>query len=98
MFAFLSPDEEVRESAFWSPKEGDKKDQIYKAERIAFALAKRVKDPARKATLTAEAVQMLEVYRSLNEAHSRDEVDESRCKDAIRAMKVFLESWVDSVV
>jgi hypothetical protein len=98
LFAVLAPDEEVRMSRFWTPKEGEKKDHIYRLERIEYALDKHVKIASRADSLAANAKQMLELYQALNEAHSREAVEEYRCKDAIRAMKLMLESWTDAIM
>lgn len=97
MFALLAPDDEIRESPYWTVKEGTKPNQVYRSERIAFALATRVRDPSRVRTLSASAEHMLEVYEELNAAHSRDALDDARCRSAIQAMKTLIEDWTDAV-
>jgi len=43
-FAWIAPDEEVRNSKFWKIKERDKPNQIWRSERLAFALEKNIKE------------------------------------------------------
>jgi hypothetical protein len=96
-FAWLAPDDDVRESTHWHRKEGDKPNQIWRSERIAFALAKNVKDSNRRAMLDAESKQISALYKAVNEAHNRGYLDKERASKTLLAMDSFLQDWIDSL-
>jgi hypothetical protein len=54
-FAWLGPDDEVRKSKYWHSKDGDKPNQIWRSERVAFALEKNIKDSNRRAMIEAQS-------------------------------------------
>ena len=54
-FAWLGPDEEVRKLKYWHSKDGDKPNQIWRSERLAFVLEKNVKDSNRRVMLEAQS-------------------------------------------
>lgn len=96
-FAKLAPDEEVRSSHYWRRKEGEKPNQIWRSERIKYALEKNIKDSNRRATLEAEANQISALYKAANSAHDRGALDEEKASRSLMAMDSFLKDWLDSL-
>jgi hypothetical protein len=96
-FAWLGPDEEVRKSNYWHSKDGDKPNQIWRSERLAFVLEKKVKDSNRRATLVVESKQITALYEAANEAHNRGSLDEDKASRTLMAMDSFLKDWIDSL-
>lgn len=97
LFSKLAPDDAVRESPFWTKKDGEKPDQIWREERIAYAAATHVKDKARSDTLLASSRHMLKVYQALNRAHERNNINHAKARKALEEMRTFLEDWVNAV-
>jgi hypothetical protein len=96
-FAWLGPDEEVRKSKYWHRKDSDKPNQIWRSERLAFALEKNIKDSNRRAVLEAESKQINALYKAANEAHNRGSLDEDKASKTLLAMDSFLNDWIDSL-
>lgn len=97
LFDILAPDEKVRASKYWKPKEGDKPNQVYRIERIEYASYSHIADPLRANTLAATSKQMNEVYNLLNQAHERGELNIDKAMKALRAMKSMLDEWADAL-
>lgn len=96
-FAWLGPDEDVRKSKYWHIKDGDKPNQIWRSERLAFALEKNVKDSNRRTMLEAQSKQITVLYEAANEAHNRGSLDEDKASRTLMAMDSFLNDWIDSL-
>lgn len=96
-FAWLAPDEEVRNSPHWHKKAGEKPNQIWRSERLAYALEKNVDDDYRCNILKAEANQIGALYKAANKAHSRGALDEDKASRTLMAMDSFLKDWLDSL-
>jgi len=96
-FATLAPDEEVRESEFWRPKETDKPNQIYRSERVRYAAAKHLKDIHIADTLAAASRHTVELHMAANSAHKRGELDEIKAEKTLRAMDQNLKDWIDAI-
>lgn len=96
-FAWLAPDNEVRNSPFWHKKEGDKPDQIWRSERLTYALKKHIKDENRQMILEATAKQIGALYEAANAAHNRGSLDEDKASKTLMAMESFLKDWLDSL-
>lgn len=97
LFSKLAPDADVRASEVWKGKEGDKSDQVWRNERIRYAIMRHVKDPARAKTLGALADHMTEVYQALNEAHKRGTLDKAKAEKSLEEMETLLREWADAV-
>jgi hypothetical protein len=97
IFFKLSPDDDVRASSFWSEKEGDTPNQIWRIERIHFAANTHVKNKLKAKTLLASSKHMLDVYKSLNEAHNRGEINRVRARKALEEMRNFIEDWISAI-
>ncbi len=96
-FAWLGPDEEVRKSEHWHKKDGDKPNQIWRSERLAFALEKHVQNSNRRTILGAASKQITAIYEAANEAHNRGSLDEDKASRTLMAMDSFLKDWIDSL-
>jgi len=96
LFDALAPDEQVRRSPFFTDKEGDKKDQVLRRERISYALDQHVR--SNNDLLKNSTDHMIEVYNELNSAHKRGEIDQRRARAVCFEMKSMIEQWVDSVI
>lgn len=97
LFEKLAPDDEVRKSSFWTIKNGDKPDEVWREEKIRYAASVHINDKARAATLIASSKHMLRVYKALNRAHERGEINISKARTALEEMRTFLEEWVDAI-
>lgn len=96
-FGKLAPDDQVRESPYWTEKKGDKPNQITREERIQYVAGRYIDDETRKKTLLATSRHMLAVYQALNKAHSRGTLNESQARRALKEMQSFLEEWANLV-
>jgi hypothetical protein len=96
-FAWLAPDDEVRGSVYWHKKEGDKPNQIWRPERLQYALDKHVKDENRSTILEATAKEIGALIEAANEAHNRGALDEDKASKTLMAMDNFLKDWLDSL-
>jgi hypothetical protein len=96
-FAAIAPDDDVRSSQFWKPKKGDKPNQIWRSERIAFALEKNISDEIRKNTLAAETRQIIALYELANDAHNRGSLDEDKASRTLFSMDKSLKDWLDAL-
>jgi hypothetical protein len=97
LFAKLAPDDEVRRSSYWKAKKGDKPNQVYRPERIAFAAGNHVKDKGKADILLASAKHMLDVYKALNAAHDRGQLNRDKAVVALREMEISLQMWADAL-
>jgi len=97
LFGCLAPDDDVRNSKYWYPKRRDKANQVDRAERIKYAAHTHIKDANRANTLAASAKQMVDLYRALNAAHTRGELNRKKARDALLAMRHMLEDWADAL-
>lgn len=91
-FHILAPDELVRASKYWEPKtKTDKPNQIYRIERIQYAIGTHVKDTFRAQTLLASAKNIIATYELLNDLHTRGRVNINSTKKAIYTVVHFME-------
>lgn len=96
-FALIAPDDEVRASTHWKQKDGDKPNQIWRPERIAYALEKNIQDEDRRKFLEKESVHITTLYKAVNRAHDRDALDEDKSSKTVLAMDSFLQDWLDNI-
>lgn len=97
LFSVLAPDEEVRKSPWFSAKDGEKRNQIQRRERLLFAANRRVKNPKLGAMLESEAEYVLEVYERLNILHMRNALDREAVRTLLASMQGVVEQWVDAL-
>lgn len=91
-FERLAPDDEVRASKYWKPKlEEGKENQIYRIERVRYAIATHVEDTFRASTLLASSQNIIATYNVLNKLHTRGKVNLKATKQAIYTIRHFLE-------
>jgi len=97
LFERLASDDEVRKSPFWTKKDGEKPEQIWREERIQYAASTHIKDKARSVTILASTKHMLKVYQALNRAHERNNINRAKARKALEEMRTFLEDWANAV-
>jgi hypothetical protein len=96
-FSCLAPDDLVRQSKHWTPKPGEKPNQVYRSERIRYAARTHIKGPELADALAASAKQINSLYESANEAHNRGTLDEDKANQALLAMDSILKDWIDAL-
>lgn len=97
MFGILAPNDEVRETAFWTKKEGDHTDRVDRRERIDFAADKWIRENLTRTAILAESKHMLAVYQEMNRAHKRGQVGREAALRTISEMCRLLRRWADAV-
>jgi len=91
-FHILAPDDDVRASNYWKPKiNTEKPNQIYRVERVQYAIATHIKDAYRAKTLLASGRHIIATYKVLNKLHTRGKVNLNATKKAIYTIVHFLE-------
>jgi len=95
-FSILAPDEQVRDSKYWSPKEGDKPKMVTRDERLRFAANKHARTPILARTLIGSSRHMLSVHDALSSAHNRGELDVNKSRFSIGEMDTLLRQWITS--
>ena len=97
LFDKLAPDERVRKSTFWTRKDGEKSEQVWRDEKIQYAASTHIKDVARAKTILESSKHMLSVYQALNRAHERNSIDRLKARKALEEMRTFLEDWANAI-
>ena len=97
LFGFLAPEEDVRESPFFTLKPEPRPNQVTRLERIKFALDRHVRDAQQKALLEATSVQMIDLYNTLNAAHTRGDIDRAKSRAALNSLYQWLTQWADAL-
>jgi len=93
-FSILAPDDQVRKSQYWTPKEGDKPNQVTRDERLRNAAHTHARTPVLARTLIGSSRHMLSVHDALNYAHKRGELDANKARSSIREMDTLLRQWI----
>jgi len=97
-FSVLSPDEFVRKSSFWRPHvDIDDPKKVTRYDRIIFAANTHVQHLGTRKTLIATGKHLLDVYRVLNKAHKRGELDKVRSREALKESFSFITRWVNAI-
>ena len=96
-FSIISPDEEVRLSPFYFEKQGDKKNQIHRKERLVYAANRYIKDELTRTILIKEAELVLETYRELNKLHKRGKLDRNDARRILSSMQSLINDWVSAI-
>ena len=97
-FGILAPDNEVRESEFWKPKEKPNQNRVTRKERLEFAVNKHIKNPYMSLRLLNSSKHMVDVYESLNRAHTRGSLQSKRARIALKEMNSIIENWVEGLI
>jgi len=95
-FSILAPDDQVRESKYWSPKDGEKSNMVTRDERLRYAANTHARTPILARTLIGSSRHMLSVHDALNSAHKRGELDANKARYSIREMDTLLRQWITS--
>lgn len=97
LFEVLAPDEVVRSSRYWTPKEKGKTNAVYRVERFTYAAHRWIGDETARNVLLGAVSQINRTYERLNIAHQRGELDQDRASDTFRAADDILWQWVDAI-
>lgn len=93
----LAPPDQVRAKPGWVPQDPDKPDQVTRRQRLEYIADHVLEDDAKRPLMHARIDHVLEVYRNLNEFHSRQRLDAVLAVAALRSMADFLERLVDDL-
>jgi hypothetical protein len=96
LFDKLAPDDDVRESAFWSKKTGDKPDAIHRDERLCFAAHRCIRDEALRTGLLESVKETLRSYDRLQEAHKRGELSIEKANETFTSSDALIRRWIDA--
>lgn len=97
LFALLAPDDYVRSSPFWQPKEGNDKNQIYRIERIQYAANEHISEESKSKILSSSANHINKVYNQLNLLHNRGAIDPEKGTAILNSMSAILEEWINAI-
>ncbi len=95
-FSILAPDDQVRDSKYWSPKEREKSNMVARDERLRYAANTHARTPILARTLIGSSRHMLSVHDALSSAHKRGELDVYKARSSIREMETLLRQWITS--
>lgn len=96
-FEHLATDEEVRESTFFTPKEGKDPNKVHRGERIRFAAHRHILNKEKAAFLASQAEDMVVLYRRLNGAHKRGPLNAEIARRTVLAMDVLIREWLNAM-
>jgi hypothetical protein len=96
IFEKLAPDDDVRQSVFWSVKGGDKPNAVYGQERLQFAAHPCISDEERRTALLESVKETLCSYDRLQEAHKRGALSIENASEAFAASDSLLRRWIDA--
>ena len=97
-FNIFAPDEDVRVSEYFKiKKEKGKEHQVYRRERITYAIYNHVKNPHMRNLLLSDLNNILITYQILNKFHKRGKLSEKQARDSLYTMKKFLEEFIDPI-
>ncbi|NLG97117.1 MAG: hypothetical protein GX491_07130 [Chloroflexi bacterium] len=96
-FDRLAPDDEVKKTEAWRirfEKTGD--DKVTREDRVNYAIQAHVKNPQRQTTLINSVDNVIKSYKVLNKLHTRGQINNESCKQAIFVVKKFIEDFAFS--
>ncbi len=96
-FDILSPNKKVKASQFWKPIKGKSPDLVTREQRVNYAISAHVKDPIHAATLVSSRINIIKTYKMLNRLHKRGKLNIKSEKQAIFAMKLFIENFARAI-
>ena len=96
-FEIIAPDEEVRNSEFFSLKEGKQCNKVYRIEKMRYAARTKVRDKELGSVLETQAEYLLKLYKELNRLHSRNNLMKDVIRDNLMALQALLEQWIDGL-
>jgi len=95
-FRLLAPDDKVRKSKYFKTKTGNNETQVWRRERMEFALNEWIADSAMRDLLRAQVTAMLDQYNELNKLHKDGKLDRDNTKKTLLAMEKLMEQWIDA--
>jgi hypothetical protein len=97
LFQILAPDDEIRGTKYFKEKDGDKKYQIHRIERINYVANTKISDSKLAETLIEQASHLLKLYDQLNKLHTRGKLNRENVKVTLTSMQSTLEEWIDAL-
>lgn len=97
LFGVLAPDDKVKTSPYWRPKDDNESNQVTRSERIEYAANTHINNKTASKRLVASTKHMLDVYNTLNKAHKRGKLDRSQSRGSLKEMQAIIEDWVQSL-
>jgi hypothetical protein len=97
LFEKIAPDNDVRNSVYWTQKKGPKPDQVTRRERMTFAANTRILDKSHAVTIINLFDNILDTYQLLNKFHKRGTLSDKQAISALRTMQKFIETWIDAI-
>jgi hypothetical protein len=97
LFGAIAPDAAVRDSEFFIEKEGEKPDMVTREDRLRYAIETRISDSEDQARLLAATNLMLDLYKELNRAHKRGEMNRQKAVKSLHALYDWLFLWADAL-
>jgi hypothetical protein len=97
LLSVLAPDEAVRTSPYWKPKNDKQADMIYRKERMKYAVYTHISNKAKADTIFALFDTFMESYQLLNKFHKRGEINKRQADSALRSIKSFIIAWLEAM-
>jgi hypothetical protein len=70
---------------------------VTRRHRIEFLAKAKIKDEHSRLLVLQSTQNFLDVYKELNQAHIRGELDEDKAKDAVYAGGALLATWLKAL-
>jgi hypothetical protein len=96
-FRLFAPDDRVRASAFWEPKEGDESDKIFLFERIACATSTDLLSNELSDSLAGLVNLIINLYESATVLDKQGDLDEVIANKLILAMDNIIKDWFEII-
>lgn len=88
----------MRNSPYWKlKKEKGKENQIYRRERLEYAISTHITNKFTANTLITSIQTILDSYEALNSLHKRGNVNSRTARNAIFTIKHFIDSFTDAI-
>lgn len=97
LFDKLAPDELVRKSKFYQTNSHVNNHQVFRRERLTYAIHTHVKDIRLRDLLIAETETMLQCYKDLNMLHEHGSLNRENTYKTLMTMQKLIEQWIDAI-
>jgi len=97
LFRVIAPDEVVIKSNYFTPKRGDKPNQVHRVERLRYAAYTKIKNKKISELLASKTKQTLDTYDKLNKMHAEKKLNRSDVQQILTSMQSVLEEWIDAI-
>jgi hypothetical protein len=98
LFQVLVPhDDDVRRSAFFVEKAGEKPLAVSRIERVRYAAATHIKETAQAEFLIEQAKELVTAYDQLQRLHARHALDRNQARAVLQAFIASIDQWIDGL-